>query len=264
MRREPPAGRSIFLLTRAKWEALRILAEYFCERTNGIAELRHGKPPGEAQLRSLRRTLFLLYREGLVVRLPYLAPGTTAGGFTYVYGLSPAGVRLVGDAGFASGATKTFGEHSARTLDHELLITAFHRAVARHARVHGLELYWLQRNLKKRDVHPDAVFALTDPRLADDRNTRYWFLEIERAKPGGYENGEPQIARKLRAYAGYAGSRACEKDWGDFRHFQAVIVAPTPARARSLISRCKEFGKDLFIVLAEEQCTVKDIAAALR
>ena len=263
MRREPPAGRSTFLLTRAKRDALRILAEYFCERTNGIVEIRQGRPPCEAELRSLRRTLLLLHREGLVARLPYLAPGVLSGGFTYVYGLTLAGVRLARKKGFASGATKVFGGHSARTLDHELLITAFHRAAAAHALRRGLELYWLQRNLKKRDVHPDAVFALTDPRLPEDRNTRYWFLEIERAKPGGYEGGEPQIMRKLRAYAAYAGSRACERDWSDFRQFQAVIVVPTVARARALEARSPEIGTGLFIVLAEAQCTPEGLAAAL-
>ena len=263
MRRDPQAGRSIFLLTRAKRDALRVLAEYFCATTNGIAELRHGARPAGAQERSLRRTLLLLYREGLVARLPYFDLDRAAGGFTYVYGLSAAGVRLAKEDGFASGATKPFGEHAARTLGHELLITAFHRAVAAHARASGLEFYWLQRDLKKRTVHPDAVFALADPKMPDDRNTRYWFLEVERAKAGGYENGEPQIARKLRAYAAYAGSRACERDWGDFRNFQVVIVAPTAARSRSLAGRSGEFGKDLFFVIPENRCTPEGLAEAL-
>lgn len=234
MQRDPPAGRSTFLLTGAKREILRLLAEYFCETTNGIALLRF-RQPRPSHLRATRRTLLLLFREGLVSRLPHFDVERSSGGFTYVYGLSAKGVEFARRRGFTAGAMKPFGAHSARTLDHELLITACHRAAAAMSAGRGLELYWLQRRLK-RTVHPDAVFALTDPALPEERNTRYWFLEIERAKTGGYEDGTPHITRKLDAYARYHGSDACERDWGDFREFHVLVVVPTMRRA-ALLSR---------------------------
>lgn len=253
MRREPPAGRSTFLLTKAKQEILRLLAEYFCATTNGLAELRYGTP-NESQLRAIRRTLLLLHREGLVARLPFLDLTHAAGGFTYVYGLSEKGVRQVLAENACSDAAKPFGEHSARTLDHELAITAFHRAAARFADARSIELYWLQRNLK-RVVHPDAVFALTDPRKPEDRNTRYYFLEIERAKLGSYADGEPQLLRKLRAYARHWGTRACRNDWRDFSEFQVVAVLGTAARARALAAHCRSLDcPDIFLVVAETHC----------
>jgi len=241
---------------------LRLLAEYFCLRTNDLPELR-GKPGRtESARRSARRTLLLLYQQGLVARLPYLDLDNAAGGFTYVYGLSEPGVRHAAAHGHAGGTAKPFGEHSARTLDHELAITAFHRSLAKFAAANTLDLYWLQKDLK-RTVHPDAVFALTDPSAPDDRNTRYYFLEIERAKAGGYRDGEPQIVRKLRAYARHWGTRACEKDWGDFREFTVIVVMRTEARRRNLNAAMGADVPPAIVVLTTEPACRSGIDAAL-
>lgn len=258
MRSDPPAARPRFLATKPKRELLRLLAEYFCVRTNDLAALRHGRVR-ESQLRSTRRTLLILFREGFIARLPYFDTDRAAGGFTYVYGLSKKGVRFAAEAGIAAGATKPFGSGSARILDHELLITAFHRALAAFARGSRLDLYWLQRCLK-RTVHPDAVFALTDPKLPEDRNTRYWFLEIERAKAGGYIDGEAHLMRKLHAYARYRGTAACLRDWMDFRDFRVLVVVGTERRARSVAGECRELpGAAAFIVVPEAACTADEI-----
>lgn len=262
MRRDPPAGRPRFLATKAKRDVLRLLADYFCARTNDIADLNYGRAR-ESQRRSTRRTLLLLFREGFVARLPHFDFGRAAGGFTYVYGLSKQGVRFADERGFAAGATKPFGAGSARILDHELLITVFHRAVAAHAKARRLDLYWLQRRLK-RTIHPDAVFALTDPGLPEGRNTRYWFLEIERAKSGGYIDGEAHLARKLRAYVRYHGSAACAREWVDFRDFKVLIIVSTERRARAVAAVCRSLTEaNVFQIAPEAACTSEGIGQHL-
>src|SRR6202040_1778067 len=56
------------------------------------------------------------------------------------------------------------------------------------------------------------------------KDTLYYFLEIERAKIGHYQNGEPSIMRKLAKYRDYYGSDACEREWGTFRQYRVIVV----------------------------------------
>src|ERR1039457_1986274 len=183
-------------ITSAKREAIELLAEYFCLRTNDVARLIRSREPNDNVKRSVQHTLGLLYKAGLVNRLPYLDFDRESGGVTYVYGLSDKGVKFVEtiwpDA-------KTFDEHSQRTLDHELEISFFHIALKKFAAKNKLKLHWKQSDLK-RGIHPDALFALNDPAKPEGKNTLYYFLEMERAKIGNYVNGEPSIMRKLAKY----------------------------------------------------------------
>jgi hypothetical protein len=163
----------------------------------------------------------------LLHRISYWRPDTD--GKTKVYGLSRSAFASVD---FSDGA-KPFDGHSERTLDHELEISSFHIALARFAGSHGLTLYWQQRDLK-RGIHPDALFALTDPAKPDGRNTYYFFLEVERAKLAQYSSGEPSIIRKLERYARYYDSEQCVTDW-NFRTFRVVIVQRTDERVANLL-----------------------------
>ena len=213
-------------LNRARISALQILAEYYCLQNKDIAKIFRRREPTPSDLRDARRNMVALLSEGLVNRLPYFDLQTE--GVGWVYGLSDKGVMDYGG--------KTFDEHSARTLDHELEISNFHIALKPLCDERGLELYWQQTELK-RGIHPDALFALTNA-----KGTYYFFLEIEKSKPGKYVNGEPGIIRKLAKYAEYYDTDQCGKDW-NFRKFRVVIVQTNDTRRHNLLKALRENEK---------------------
>ena len=240
--------RPAFRLTAAKRRSLELLAEYFCLRTKDVAALLRGRNPTENDLRGTRRTLLLLYRAKLVNRLPYVELDRTVGGIGYVYGLSDKGVPARDSYPWP----KTFDEHSARTLDHELEISFFHIATKRLAESTGLQLYWQQSDLK-RGIHPDALFALTDSRHPEQSSSWYFFLEIERSRVGNFRNGEPGIMRKLARYADYFDSDTCLKDW-NFRKFRVVVVQRTEARHENLLRALQNVcDRSIFWLTTEER-----------
>jgi hypothetical protein len=225
-----------------------LLAEFFCLRTNDIAELIRGRTPNPNDKRSIRQTLTVLLRAGLVARLPYLDLDRVQGGVHYAWGLSDKGVQFCKSLWpFA----KTFDEHSQRTLDHELEISFFHIALKNFAEKNRLKLYWQQSDLKC-TVSPDAMFALTDPQKPDGKNTLYYFLELERAKIGHYVNGEPSIMRKLGKYYEYYGTDKCQKEWTDFRQFRAIVVQRTQERMENLLKELnKQYNHRMFWLTTE-------------
>src|SRR5216684_5713869 len=93
-----------FHLTRTKRRTLNLLAEFFCLRTRDVAHLLRNREPNENDLRSSRRTLELLFKQGLVHRIRYIEADRELGGTTHVHGLSDKGTRI------AEG--KTFDDHS--------------------------------------------------------------------------------------------------------------------------------------------------------
>lgn len=244
-----------YRLTKAKRNVLALLAEYFCLRVTDVAALRRGRAPCESDLRSARRTLSLLYREGHANRLPYFDLHTE--GVTHVYGLSDRALKTFDFPPTA----KSFDEHSERTLAHELGVTAFHIALRKLADQNGLTLYWQQRDLK-RGIHPDALFALTDPSKPDGRNTHYFFLEIERTKLGQYRGGEPSIMRKLERYAQYFDSNECARDW-NLRTFRVVVVQQTDERVANLLrALASRLPTRTFWLTSESACT-RDLGAPI-
>ena len=176
----------------------------------------------------MRRTLKLLYGEGLVNRLPYVDLDTPYGNKTFAYGLTDAGIRahlqIDGEL-----RPKPFTEHSQRTLDHELEISFFHIELKKLCAEKKLKLYWQQKDLKC-TVNPDAYFAITDPAKSEGKNTYHYFLEIERAKIRAFKNGEPQIMRKLGKYYDYYNTTGCEKEW-NFKTFRVIVVQRTEPEA---------------------------------
>lgn len=236
-------------ITNAKRIALELLAEYFCLRTNDVASLVRNREPNENDKRSVRYTLGLLYKEGLVNRLPYIEMDRDRGVATFVYGLSDKGVNFVRSIWTQA---KTFDEHSQRTLDHELEISFFHIALKKMCAKHKLKLYWQQSDLKH-TISPDAMFALTDPSKPEGKNTLYYFLELERAKIGHYMNGEPSIIRKLAKYHAYYGTDACQKEWTDFRQFRVIVTQRNDERRENLLKQLnKEFNHRMFWLTTEE------------
>jgi Replication-relaxation len=241
---------------------LEILAEYFCLRTNDVAAIQRNRIPTEHDKRTIRRTLSLLYQEGLAYRLPYFDLDEENGARTFVYGLSAKGHAFALDNDWASHSCKPFDEHSQRTLDHELEISSFHAALKTFCIQSGLGLYWQQKDLK-RTVTPDALFAITDPRQPEDRDTLYYFLEIERAKIGNMRNGEPSILRKLRKYYEYYGSAACERDWEDFRQFRVIVIQRSEARRQYLLRTLEGSFAHRMFWLTTESAYHRDIGSPI-
>jgi hypothetical protein len=245
--------------TNAKRATLELLAEYFCLRTNDVAQLLRDRTPNKNDKRSVRYTLGLLRKEGLLNRLPYIELDRDRGVATFVYGLSDKGVNFVR---LIWTQAKTFDEHSQRTLDHELEISFFHIAIKEFCAKHQLKLYWQQSDLKH-TISPDAMFAITNPEKPEGKNTLYYFLELERAKIGHYLNGEPSIMRKLAKYHAYYGTDACQKEWTDFRQFRVIVTQRNDQRRENLLKQLnKEFNHRMFW-LATEDDYKKDISVAI-
>ena len=242
-----------------KRRVLELFAEFFCLRTNDTARLLRDRAITESDMRSARRTLSILHRDGFLYRLPYLDAGHKRGGLSYVYGLSAKGVDYAFRNGYSTLATKTLDEHSIRTLDHELEITSFHIALHQLCEAEGLRYAWRQTDLKH-TVHADAVFNVADPAHRD--KAFCYFLEIERAKLGNYRNGEPQIFRKLRKFYDYFNSTDCEKEWG-FRQFRVVVVERSDARREGLLTALREKCSHRMFWVATEAAYRKDIGGAI-
>jgi hypothetical protein len=242
-----------------KQRMLELLAEFFCLRTKEAAELLRNRAISESDARSVRRTLSILHRDGFLYRAPYFDSDHDRGGASYVYGLSAKGVDHALRNGYSTPATKTLDEHSVRTLDHELELTAFHVALHRLCSANGLRYLWRQTNLKH-TVHPDALFYVADPAHPD--KAFCYFLEIERAKLGNYRNGEPQIFRKLRKYYEYFNSTACEKEWG-FRQYRVVVVQRSDGRREGLLKALQEKCSHRMFWLTTELAYRNDIGGAI-
>jgi hypothetical protein len=240
--------------TNAKRNTLRLLAEYFCLKTKHAAGLLFNtEDPTESQRFSTGRTLRLLFRDGLAYRISYYDLANDRSGKEFVYGLTDKGIRFVEehdiyDPDFA----KTFDEHSARTLDHELEITAFHIALKKFCIKHSLELHWQQCDLKKKTIAPDAYFAITDPAKPAGKNTLHYFLEMERSKIGNMKNGEPSIIRKLGKFYDYYNTAVCEKEWYSFRHFRVIVVLRNPTRMANLLKALEKQYKHRMFWLTTE------------
>lgn len=248
----PKGPRPTFRLTAAKRRTLELLAEYFCLRVYDVAKLVCCREPNASDLRTARRTLHLLWKEGLLHRILYL--DLTTEGVSHIYGLTARAVDEYGG--------KPFDDHAARTLDHELEISHFHIAIKQLCEKQGWQLYWQQDDLKTKSIHPDAYFAMTDPKKPEGKNTHHFFLEVERSKVSSYKDGEPSILRKLGRYYDLFDTQACERDWG-FRQFRVVVVQRTEQRRRNLCNAFLEKYRHRMFWLATESLYKQDIGAEI-
>jgi|SRR6185437_24888 len=250
-------------LTIAKRAVLALLAQYFCLTTNDLAAILHGRIPTEPDRRGTRRSLSTLLSNGLVRRMPYFGEGHFHGGTTFAYGLTDRGARFMRESDGLFPYAKSLDEHSLRTLDHELEISRFHMALKWFCARHCLRLAWRQSALKH-TVHPDALFSITNPGEPPERQTAYYFLEIERSKLGHYRNGEPQILTKLDAYFHYFDSDACAEEWGEaFRQFRVVIVQRSEERRANLLSVLATRYRHRMFWLTTEELYRQDIGGAI-
>jgi Fe2+ or Zn2+ uptake regulation protein len=244
------APRPTFRFTAAKRKTLELLAEYFCLRVHDVAKLLRNREPDENDLRTARRTLHLLWKEGMLHRILYLDLSTE--GVCHVYGLTDRAVKEYGG--------KTFDDHAERTLDHELEISYFHIPLKYLCQQCGWTLYWQQTDLKTKTVHPDAYFAITDPTKPENRNTHHFFLEVERSKVSNYRDGEPSIIRKLEKYYNLFDTPQCEKDWG-VRQFRVIVVQRTQERRRNLCNAFQEKYRHRMFWLTTKSLYRQDLGA---
>jgi len=224
--------------TKARREALAVLADYFCLNTRMAAELLG------ISVRAVQAHYQRLIDAHLVYGIRYAPEEHLKGAIPVAYGLSDSGVDTVFREGFATDSTKTIKGHKPSRIEHEVMISRFHLEVARLCEEKGWDVRWRQRDLRH-GVYPDALFRV---------NGAYFFHEIERAKLGDYKNGEPQLLRKLTTYRDYHDSADCENDFG-FRKFKVVTVMRTSARATNLETRTASAGFDpaIFAVSSEQE-----------
>jgi hypothetical protein len=204
--------------TKAKRQALGILAEYFCLNTVLASELL-----GISE-RAVQAHYQRLVAAQLVYAKSYEPETYEKGALPKAYGLTDSGVKQAFREGFSTDSTKSFRGHAVRTIEHELMISKFHLALARLTTTNAWDLSWQQSRLDKKAVRPDALFRL---------NGHCFFLEMERSRLGDYRDGRPSILGKLESYRTYYGSTDCENDFG-FRTFRVITVMRTPLRVENL------------------------------
>lgn len=141
------------------------------------------------------------------------------------------------DKGVAEYGGRTLDEHSRRTLDHELEITDYLIGVEEFCQHNGL-LFQFTRPTITHGISPDAYFVITDPKK-ETKHTLPFFYEKERAKLGGYEDGQPSVIAKLKRYYDYYNTAECEKTWG-FKTFRVIISQETADRRKNLLARMQD------------------------
>lgn len=250
MRSNHQEGQRTFHLTEAKLKALSHISQFFCLTCQDLAFLSYGEI-SPSVLRSMRRTISLLEKEGLVEWRGLIPRIRRRGSPPLVYGLTYKGILKVKDEGLSTPATKVFKPNSDNLLPHEYEITLFHLYVERVCKEHGLSLYWRQRDTKC-TINPDALFAITDPKKPEGENTLYYFLEVEKTKPGNFRDGQSKITRNLAKYYSYFDTDQCEKEWVNFRKFRVTIVVRNDERRRNLLTALRaRYSHRMFWVTTE-------------
>jgi len=205
---------------------LKEIAEFFCLSARDLAALLYRN---SENVRTVNRTLHLLEEEGLTDWRLLATRVRKRGNLPSIHGLSFKGVQKVAELGYTTPATKVFKPNSDTLLPHEYEISVFHLRLKAWCDEHRAELYWQQRNLKC-GVNPDACFGITT-----GSGTLWYFLEMEKTKPGGWKNGESKIMRNLGKYYEYFDSAKCEREWANFRKFRVIVVQRNPERRANLL-----------------------------
>jgi hypothetical protein len=251
------APRRTFHLTDAKLRAIKHLANFFCLSAKDLCLLAYGKfdPTTRAMV---NRTVRLLEDEGYVDWRKLASHIRRSGNEPLIYGLTKKGVELAEEESLTGPATKIFKPNSDNLLPHEYEITQFHLALHFLCEKHGWKLYWQQSDLKC-GVNPDAMFRITK----ENGERFYFFLEIEKTKPGGWKNGESKIMRNIGKYYAYYDTDKCEKEWADFRKFRVIITLRNDERRENLLEEIATRYKNRMFWLTTEPAYKQDIGAEI-
>jgi len=205
---------------------------------------------------AVRRRLRQLHEQELLVRttLPFArnAPVWSPPD-QYVYYFSRRGIALARELGFADHQARYNPEKSQAFLAHDLFLTTFHLTLRLATEATGTLrlIFWEQRRAVLQDavragydrysINPDALFFLKDDAKPQNQNTTYFFLEYERSRPSGHEQGESNFIRKMRGFYEYHRTGGDAKRWG-IPNFHVITVTPTRERALNLCGAMKERG----------------------
>lgn len=141
-----------------------------------------------------------------------------------------------GAAAIAAGKVPYYQRKPASLL-HEEAITEFHMGLERALKSHPLlKLHWLQKDIRK-DTNPDAIFGIENTTKPKAQSTYWFFLEIERCRPGNWKDGEDQKLRKLKRYAGYRRSGQLWVDWPFIGDFRVIFREETTERMMNLLKK---------------------------
>lgn len=189
--------------------------------------------------RTSRRVLERLSELGVLRRLDRVIGGIRAGSGSFVYGLGPAGHRLLDDGRSRHG----FREPSAGFLDHTLAVAGVVATVVAAAREGQLQLLRYEtepdcwRSLAgygaTATLRPDLLLV-----LARGDMEWHWFVEVDL----GSEHG-PTIARKCREYLRYYQTGEEQRHSGIFP--RVAWLTTTSQRAERLRGIAAEVSGDL-------------------
>lgn len=170
---------------------------------------------------------------------------------TFVAGLTKSGVHLAYQLGFETGATKSFSEHSKRTIDHELLLSDIHSVMEEFCLQNGWGFDWLQKDVDAAEsLNPDAVMVITKGDKAFP-----FFIEIDRSKLDSHkrrddDKKQAQVVSQSERYYRYYNSDECEKDYG-FRQFRVLRIEPYAHRVQHLQGKLPNHR--MFWITAKDQ-----------
>lgn len=189
--------------------------------------------------RRARRTLERLHNLGLVARLDRRIGGARAGSASYIYRLSPKGLRLLGLHGPRGGRHRQHSQPSRYRTDHSLTVSEL--AVALHEAHHAdaFELVRFEAEPaswrsytglagEPHDLRPDA-FVIVAVRDWE----HLWFVEVDL----GTEHLRT-LRQKADAYRHYATTGHEQRRWGVFPRvaFLAATEARCDAIARTVLT----------------------------
>jgi len=168
-----------------------------------------------------------------------------------VHGLTDRGLTLARERDLdPDHMGRSFQEFSNDHVDHELRLNDFVDSLATALQEKRLELIVMRINLKRKHIHPDLLFYIYDP--ANDMRSAPIFLEYEKQKRGRYDDGKPQIIKKVESLAQYYDSPECERDF-NFRKFYLVVILRTERKANFLLKDLCDRGVNRHPVLVASE-----------
>jgi len=226
---------------------LKALAEFFCLSSKDLCVLIY-RQYTDISRASINRTLRLLEAESLIEWRQRTVHIRKTGSLPVIYGLTKKGVDLAAQEGLVTPTTKIFKPNSDTLLPHEYEISQFHLGLKTLCSAQGWKLYWQQYDLKC-GVNPDACFAISKNGAA-----LWYFLEVEKTKPGNFRDGESKIMRNLGKYHAYYDTDRCHKEWANFRKFRVIVTLRNEERSENLLKELSgKYPHRMFWLTDEER-----------
>jgi hypothetical protein len=239
------------IVTPERKRVLESLATYHFMTTEQLYETVLPASGTPTQERAVRRLMLLMQRAGYVTRsrLVLDRPRDPFLRYTYSYRLTAEGLAALRDPRLRLPS-------ASNSVGHDAEITRFHMNLRKAIAATDFRLWWRQTDLRQ-TVHPDALFAITDPARPRNRSTFYYFLEIEKSREGHYRSGCSGLEEKLRRYVAYRGAPRVREEWRHFTDFYVVVIVATDERRANLLQKLRgALPVDMIWIAAENDCAV--------